>query len=78
VSYSPGVIVLLGRLKGYLATIDGATAIEPGAIDEKANPGGYFTLVHREYLDAIDKEIVANDGETGWDNVSKRPIPRHS
>jgi hypothetical protein len=75
---SPGVIVLLARLKGYLATIDGATVIEAGAIDEKANPGGYFALNHREYLDAIDKEIVANDGETGWDNVSKQPIPPRS
>ena len=56
----------------------GATAIEAGVIDEKANPGGYFVLNHREYLDAIDKEIVANDGEMGWDNVSKRPIPPHS
>jgi hypothetical protein len=25
-------------------------------------------------LDAIDKEIVANDGETGWDKVLKRPF----
>ena len=75
---SPGVMALLARLKGYLAAIDGATAIEAGAIDEKANAGGYFTLNHREYLDAIDKEIVTNDGETGWDNVSKQPIPRHS